>query len=110
MTNKEAIKHLQIKLNEDDYYNRLTGKKFTNKYYRRGELKYRLALLYAIKALRDADKKAPSVTPSLILDNITEDEIKKFRLICQRANGKGVCIIYEERGAEDGKAESADRC
>lgn len=58
----------------------------------------------------DVIKKAPSVTPSLILDNITEDDIKKFRLICQRANGKGVCIIYEERGAEDGKAESADRC
>lgn len=54
--------------------------------------------------------EAPSVSPSLILDNITEEDIKKFRLICQRANGKGVCIIYEERGAEDGKAESADRC
>lgn len=58
----------------------------------------------------DVIKKAPSVSPSLILDNLTEDDIKKFRLICRRANGKGVYIIYEERGAEDGKAESADRC
>lgn len=58
LNNKDAIKLLQKKLNEDAYFNSNTGRKFTNKYYRRIELEYRLALLYAIKALRDADNAA----------------------------------------------------
>ena len=110
MNNKEAIKILQKKLNEDAYYYRLVGRKITDPYYKYNVIKYRLAILYAIKSLRDADNKVLPVKPSLILDNITEDDIQKFKIICQRANGKGIHIIYEERGLDDGKAESAYRC
>lgn len=58
MNNKEAIKCLQKRLNENAYYNRLTGRKITDDYYKHNVLKYRLALLYAIKALRDIDNTA----------------------------------------------------
>lgn len=40
---------------------------------------------------------APTVAPSFNLDNITEEEIKKFRIILQRANSKGLLVINEER-------------
>lgn len=40
---------------------------------------------------------APTVNPSLNLDNITEDDIKKFKMIWQRANSKGLLVINEER-------------
>lgn len=53
MNNMDAIKALQQKLNEDALYNRLTGRKITSPWYKHNVLKYRLALLYAIKALRD---------------------------------------------------------
>ena len=58
LNNKDAIKHLQEKLNEDAYYHRITGRKITDPYYKFNVIKYRLALLYAIKALRDADNAA----------------------------------------------------
>lgn len=41
---------------------------------------------------------APPVTPSLILDNITDEDVEKFRMIWQRATGKGLLhVINEER-------------
>lgn len=40
---------------------------------------------------------APTVTPSLNLDNITEADIEKFKTIWQRANSKGLLIISEDR-------------
>lgn len=58
LNNKDAIKVLQEKLNEDAYYHRITGRKITDPYYKFNVIKYRLALLYAIKALRDADNAA----------------------------------------------------
>ena len=61
MINKEAIKVLQKRLNENAYYIRLTARKITSPYYKHNVLKYRLALLYAIKALRDIDN-----TPDVI--------------------------------------------
>lgn len=41
--------------------------------------------------------EAPTVTPSLNLDNITEEDIEKFKMIWQRANSKGLLAINEER-------------
>lgn len=41
---------------------------------------------------------APTVTPSLNLDNITEEDVEKFMMIWQRATGKGLLhVINEER-------------
>lgn len=40
---------------------------------------------------------APTVTPSLNLDNITDEDVEKFKMIWQRATGKGLCVIHEER-------------
>lgn len=40
---------------------------------------------------------APTVEPSLNLDNITDEEIEKFKIIWQRANSKGLLAINEER-------------
>ena len=40
---------------------------------------------------------APTVTPSLNLENITEDDVEKFRMIWQRATSKGLLIISEDR-------------
>lgn len=40
---------------------------------------------------------APEVTPSLNLDNITEEDIEKFKTIWQRANSKGLLIINENK-------------
>lgn len=54
MNNKEAIKILQKRLNENArYFNKFA--KVTDDYYKQFVLKYRLALLHAIKALRDID-------------------------------------------------------
>lgn len=58
MNNNEAIRCLQNKLNADALYYRQTGRKITDPYYKHNVTKYRLALLYAIKALRDTDNKA----------------------------------------------------
>lgn len=58
VNNADAIKVLQKRLNENAYYIRLTERKITSPYYKHNVLKYRLALLYAIKALRDADNTA----------------------------------------------------
>lgn len=58
MNNKDAIKYLQKTLNENAHYNRITGRKLTDAYSKHFVIKYRLALLYAIKALRDADNTA----------------------------------------------------
>lgn len=43
----------------------------------------------------------PSVEPSLNLDNITDEEIKKFKLIWQRANSKGLLAINEDKPQGD---------
>lgn len=40
---------------------------------------------------------APTVNPSLNLDNITEADIEKFKAIWQRANSKGLLVINNER-------------
>ena len=40
---------------------------------------------------------APTVEPSLNLENITEEEIEKFKILWQRANSKGLLAIKEER-------------
>lgn len=40
---------------------------------------------------------APTINPSFNLDNITEEEIEKFKIIWQRANSKGLLAINEER-------------
>lgn len=54
MNNKEAIKVLQKRLNENArYFNKFA--KVTDDYYKQFVLKYRLALLHAIKALRAID-------------------------------------------------------
>lgn len=48
------------------------------------------------QVIQDLDN-APTVTPSLNLENVTEEDIKKFRLILQRATGKGLPTFVEER-------------
>lgn len=58
VNNADAIKVLQKRLNENAHYNRIVGNKITDPYYKHYVIKYRLALLYAIKALRDADNTA----------------------------------------------------
>lgn len=40
---------------------------------------------------------APTVTPSLNLDNITEDDVEKFKMIWQRATSKGLLVTIEAR-------------
>lgn len=50
-------------------------------------------LIHAINILHNA----PTIEPSLNLDNITDEEIEKFKLIWQRANSKGLLAINEER-------------
>lgn len=40
---------------------------------------------------------APTVTHSLNLKNITEDDVEKFKMIWQRANSKGLLVISEDR-------------
>lgn len=40
---------------------------------------------------------APTVTPSLNLDNLTEDDVEKFKMIWQRATSKGLLVTIEER-------------
>ena len=40
---------------------------------------------------------APTVIPSLNLDNITEDDIEKFKMVWQRATSKGLLVISEDR-------------
>lgn len=44
---------------------------------------------------------APSVTPSLNLNNITEEDIEKFKTIFQRAHSKGLLTILEERTQDE---------
>lgn len=39
---------------------------------------------------------APTVTTSLKLENITEDDIEKFKMIWQRATSKGLLLISED--------------
>lgn len=48
------------------------------------------------KVMRTIDN-APTINPSFNLDNITEEEIEKFKIIWQRANSKGLLAINEER-------------
>lgn len=48
------------------------------------------------KVIQDLDN-APTITPSLNLDNITENDIEKFRMIWQRATSKGLPTFIEER-------------
>ena len=40
---------------------------------------------------------APTVNPSLNLDNITEEDIEKFKMIWQRMTSKGLLVINEDR-------------
>ncbi len=45
--------------------------------------------------VEDLIDEAPSVKPSLNLDNITDEEVEKFKVIWQRANSKGLLAINE---------------
>lgn len=45
----------------------------------------------------DEIEYAPTVTHSLNLKNITEDDVEKFKMIWQRANSKGLLVISEDR-------------
>ena len=47
--------------------------------------------------VEDLIDNAPTIEPSLNLDNITDEEIEKFKIIWQRANSKGLLAISEER-------------
>lgn len=47
--------------------------------------------------VHDLIDNTPTVESSLKLDNITEEEIEKFKIIWQRANSKGLLVINEER-------------
>lgn len=64
------------------------------------------ALKEATKSFTDCDgfnpvwqiiDNAPTINFSLILDNITEEDIEKFKVIWQRAHSKGLFIINEEK-------------
>lgn len=55
--------------------------------------KWAMGLKYSIKLIDNA----PTVNSSLNLDNITEEDIEKFKMIWQRANSKGLLTINEER-------------
>ena len=44
----------------------------------------------------DAIDCEPTVNPSLKLDNITKEDIEKFKRIWRRANGKGIFMTEEE--------------
>lgn len=46
--------------------------------------------------MRDIDN-APTVNLSLNLDNVTEADIEKFKVIWQRANSKGLLVNNNER-------------
>lgn len=47
--------------------------------------------------IANAIDSEPTITPSLNLDNITEEDIEKFKMIWQRANNKGLLTINEEK-------------
>ena len=49
------------------------------------------------EAICEVIDNAPTVTPSLNLNNITEEDIEKFKVIFQRAHSKGLLTILEER-------------
>lgn len=53
--------------------------------------------LFKLSRVRDIINKAPTVTPSLNLDNITEADVEKFKMIWQRATSKGLLVISEDR-------------
>lgn len=54
---------------------------------------------------------APTVNPSLNLDNITEEDIEKFKTIWQRMTSKGLLVINEERPqGELNKKHTCDSC
>ena len=46
--------------------------------------------------IANAIDSEPTITTSLNLDNITEEDIKKFKMIWQRANSKGLLTITED--------------
>lgn len=49
-----------------------------------------------VKAFIEFIDNAPTVIPSLKLENITEDDIEKFKMIWQRATSKGLPLISED--------------
>ena len=54
---------------------------------------------------------APTVTPSLNLDNITKEDIEKFKTIWQRATSKGLPTFIEDRPqGEWAEFEGGYRC
>lgn len=55
--------------------------------------KWAMGLKYSIKLIDNA----PTVYSSLNLDNITKEDIEKFKTIWQRANSKGLLIINENK-------------
>lgn len=47
--------------------------------------------------IANAIDSEPTIIPSLNLDNITEEDIEKFKMIWQRANSKGLLTINVDR-------------
>lgn len=45
----------------------------------------------------NAIDNAPTITTSLKLENITEDDVKKFKMIWERSTSKGLPLISEDR-------------
>ena len=55
---------------------------------------------YKAEDIYNAIDNAPTVEPCLSLDNISDEDIKKFKLIWQRARNKGIRLINERPQGE----------
>lgn len=53
--------------------------------------------LWDTMGVLNAINNTPTVVQVLSLDNITEEDIEKFKTMWQRANNKGLPTIYEDR-------------
>lgn len=53
--------------------------------------------MFQLSRVYELIDNAPAVTPSLNLDNITEEDVEKFKMIWQRATSKGLLVISEDR-------------
>lgn len=58
--------------------------------------------------IKEVIDSAPTVNPSLNLDNITEEDIEKFKMIWMRATSKGLSLIFEDSLTNDPKSSGSE--
>ena len=86
-------------MNNDLISREALKKKLQARYYN-GEEDFDKGYNIGIETAIELVDNAPTVEPCLSLDNISDEDIKKFKLIWQRARNKGIRLINERPQGE----------